>query len=188
MDVLAEEHRVIEKLVDVLEALGDRIAGGETALAKEARRVLSIAKDFADRCHHGKEEEVLVPRLLARGADADTMPLRRILGEHEVGRRLVATMEGDLARLAEGGGDAAEPFGRAARTYAEMLRDHIKLEETELKELIETHLTPEDDETIAEGYERVERTLFEEGHHERLHDETEELWRTYVDTASHPPS
>ncbi len=49
--------------------------------------LLKFFREFVDRCHHGKEEEILFPAL-ATGGDEQTGALVGVLGaEHEEGRR-----------------------------------------------------------------------------------------------------
>jgi len=64
---LREEHRLIERVLDCFEiALRASAASGEVKRAEYAP-FLEFFGDFADLCHHAKEEDRLFPALEERG-------------------------------------------------------------------------------------------------------------------------
>ncbi len=74
-DDLRAEHEGILRMLGVMRALATRIEAGGTVPAAELAGILDFLKIFADKCHHGKEEDILFPALEAAG-----MPLKRSLG------------------------------------------------------------------------------------------------------------
>src|SRR5690606_27477769 len=71
-------------------------------ISKEARRgnatsadilqFLGFLREFADTCHHGKEEGLLFPAMIEAGSSTTDGPVSVMLSEHEHGRALVAAM------------------------------------------------------------------------------------------------
>jgi hemerythrin-like domain-containing protein len=116
--VLREEHRVILKALDVLEAAAGRLAAGEGVSDESWQALLDWLRVFADARHHAKEEHLLFPAMIRAGLPAEGGPVDVMLEEHTLGRALVAAM-------AEGA-----PIHRAsqARHYVRVLRDHIDKE------------------------------------------------------------
>lgn len=150
--VLVEEHVIIERALD----------GGETAIASlRAGRDLPLGyvawlidfiRQFADGCHHHKEEDVLFPLLEARGVPRQGGPIGCMLHEHELGRELVRRMSA---------ASQAQPFDTgqfadALEEYAALLRQHIYKENNVLFLLAERALTPVDDELAAQRYQEIE--------------------------------
>jgi hemerythrin-like domain-containing protein len=66
-EILSSEHRVIEQVLDCLEAMVKGLRAGKPLEEERAATALYFLRQFADACHHGKEEERLFPMLVARG-------------------------------------------------------------------------------------------------------------------------
>ncbi len=103
--LLMEEHEIILRALDVLEALAQRGVSASQAL-------VDFFTDFADTHHHAKEEEILFPALEEAGFPHDAGPVGVMLHEHSEGRRLVKALHDPQAALA----------------YAALLRAHIQKE------------------------------------------------------------
>jgi hemerythrin-like domain-containing protein len=154
---LRHEHEVILRGLDVLERLAERLAAGPPVDDTTLGELVELLQTFADRCHHGKEEDHLFPAIRAKGL-GDTLAV--FLEEHEEGRGYLRTL---ASRGATGGERAA-----AARRYVGMLRDHIQRENEVLFPLADGLLAPEEHEALVRAYEDVERRVAGPGIHERL--------------------
>jgi hemerythrin-like domain-containing protein len=159
-DFLMDEHRVIEQVLNCLEKLADRCQAGEKLDRISALEALAFFRNFADRCHHGKEEGHLFPLLEARGLGRQGGPTGVMLHEHEEGRGLVAAM----ARAVEQ--DAPLEFERQARAYIGLLREHIRKEDHCLFPMAAGILSSTDAESLAQRFEQVENAEMGEGTHE----------------------
>ena len=62
-EILMQEHRLIEQVLDCLEALTQRAEGTGTLDVASATQALEFFSVFADRCHHAKEEDCFFPLL-----------------------------------------------------------------------------------------------------------------------------
>src|SRR5262245_48241536 len=142
-DILMDEHRVIEQVLNFLEKLADRCEAGEKLDRTSALEALDFFRHFADRCHHGKEEEHLFPLLEARGLARVGGPTGVMLHEHEEGRRLVAAMAGAVE------GDSPDEFARLARVYVCLLREHIQKEDRRLFPMADVILNSAEAESLS---------------------------------------
>jgi hemerythrin-like domain-containing protein len=154
---LRHEHEVILRGLDVLERLAERLAAGQPVGEATLRGLVELLQTFADRCHHGKEEDHLFPAIRAKGLGDN---LAVFLDEHEEGRGYVRT-------LASGGAPSGERAA-AARRYVGMLRDHIQRENEVLFPLADELFSPDEHAALARAYEDVEREVAGPGGHERL--------------------
>ena len=159
-DILMDEHRVIEQVLNCLEKLADRCEAGEKLDSTSARETLEFFGNFADRCHHAKEEGHLFPVLEARGFQRQGGPTGVMLHEHEEGRSLVAAMAGAVER------EASRDFVRYARAYVGLLREHIRKEDQCLFPMAARTLSSADAESLAQRFEHVEHAEMGEGMHE----------------------
>jgi hemerythrin-like domain-containing protein len=160
-DILMDEHRVIEQVLNCLEKLADRCEAGEKLDGPSALKALDFFRNFADRCHHGKEEGHLFPLLEARGLAREGGPTGVMLHEHEEGRRLITAMAGAIER------DAPREFVPHARAYVKLLREHIRKEDNCLFPMAAGILSGTDAESLAQRFEHVENAEIGEGTHER---------------------
>ena len=92
IDILSNEHRVIEVVLDALERLADESRKSRKLELEPAKNALKFIRNFADRCHHGKEEDLLFTKIYERGMPRGVGPVAVMLDEHELGRRYVRDM------------------------------------------------------------------------------------------------
>lgn len=155
---LRHEHEVILRALTILERLGADLETGEPADREALGWLIDFFRTFADRCHHGKEEQHLFPALERRGVPRDGGPLGVMLREHEEGRAFLRAMAGgDDRQVAE-----------AIRGYATLLRAHIDKENHVLFPMAEQVLVEEEQRVLAHAFESVEREVVGPGTHERL--------------------
>ena len=91
--ILMIEHRLIEKvllLVDrEIERIEERLAIDKHFL----KSVVDFIRTYADKIHHGKEEDILFEQLKAKAMDAhDTAVMAELDEEHVVARRVVSEL------------------------------------------------------------------------------------------------
>jgi len=69
MDDLTHEHQALLHALELLDALCQRLRHPEQGRTVDPQDLLQLTgffREFADRCHHGKEEDLLFPALAAR--------------------------------------------------------------------------------------------------------------------------
>src|SRR3546814_12307526 len=90
-DVLKHEHDAILMAIKILDQISDEARQGN-ATSTDVTQFLGFLREFADTCHHGKEEGLLFPAMIEAGLSADGGPISVMLSEHEQGGALVAAM------------------------------------------------------------------------------------------------
>jgi hemerythrin-like domain-containing protein len=169
IQTLMNEHRVIEEVLAALEATAAAASDGAEVPRARVAELAEFFAGFADRCHHGKEEDLLFRRLVAGGLPADGGPIAVMLSEHEAGREHVRA----LAALGRGTGalapDERATFVAHARAYAPLLAQHILKEDRILYPLALRTLAPADLDDLARRYDEFEEGVMGAGEHARLH-------------------
>jgi hemerythrin-like domain-containing protein len=145
-DVLRDEHAIILRGLDVLEVAARQAEDGHDLPEAWWADVLAWFRVFADRNHHGKEETALFPAMVKAGAPAEGGPIDVMLEEHLEGRALLQAMA-----TGPSGGRA-----RAARRYANLLRDHIDKEHVVVFPLAEAVLDEDAVEWVGHQFSIVE--------------------------------
>lgn len=177
IEALKHEHRVIEHGIGVLEAIARRLERNEEVVPEHVEALLDFFRDFADGCHHAKEEQALFPTLESRGLPREGGPIGVMLMEHEEGRNYQRTLREALSGLERP--EMRERFIQAARGYAMLLRDHIRKEDEVLFVMADQVLSPEDDASLLDTFDRHEKEKMGEGVHERLHQLIHDLAAMY---------
>jgi len=156
-DVLREEHRWILRMLACLERVGADSEQRGHLDAESAAELMALFTHFADGLHQDREERCLFPRLLTRARDvAERSDIARLCGEHEEERRAMSRMNGELLGAIFGETRSLLDFQREARRYVQLQRGHILHENQVLLPLAELLLTCEDDETVMQGFVRLE--------------------------------
>ena len=174
-DQLKDEHRVIEKVLGATLRLADAMAAGKDVDPAVFEKAAEFFKEFADRCHHGKEENLLFPLMEKRGIPAQGGPIGVMLNEHVQGRAFVRAFGEAAQRYAGGEKSGAPEIIENVRGYVHLLHHHIMKEDQVLYEMAGRVLTEADDRELLKGFDQVEHELMGHGVHERYHHLAEEL-------------
>ena len=168
-DILRKEHDAILRMLAVAEVTAESLEAESRVAPENLNGLLEFFRLFADRCHHGKEEDLLFPALERKGMPRQGGPIGVMLMEHDFGRSLMRQMAESAEAYAGGDVAAGRRWARAAREYAAMLRQHIEKENNILFVMAERLLSPAEQEELASAFERVEIEKMGAGTHERLH-------------------
>jgi hemerythrin-like domain-containing protein len=167
---LIHEHSAVLVSLQLLEKVTGGITAKDDQASADLEQLLDFFTGFVDRCHHGKEEDVLFPELERRGVKREGGPIAVLLAEHEVGRGQVRAMICGLALLRAGEVAATATISEHADAYRDLLRAHIDKENNVLFPMAD-RLVPEDAATrLAEQLEEIERDRVGEGKHEAYHE------------------
>lgn len=171
-EMLSDEHRVIERVLAVVEKLAVLPVEGRLHSWKQA---LDFIRHFADGCHHLKEEKILFPAMEERGVPRDGGPIGMMLTEHEEGRGYVRAMMAALT-LAEARNEAAkDTLLKNAGAYLHLLREHIQKEDEILFRIADDVIPPDEQKQLLRSFEEHEAREIGEGVHEKYLKIAEEL-------------
>jgi len=168
-EILRHEHDAVVRMLGFVDDLADQLERGQRVSPDVLDKVLEFFRVFVDQCHHSKEEGLLFPLLEAKGLPRAGGPLGVMLSEHEEGRKWIkemAQVAEDYRLIVEGSGCR---WASAARAYAELLRAHVDKENNVLFVMAERILTPDEQASLLEGFEKLEVEKIGAGRHEQIH-------------------
>jgi hemerythrin-like domain-containing protein len=151
LTVLMDEHRGFSSMLDVLDAVADRLERGADVPIPMLEDVLDFFESFTDR-HHDKEEEMLFPLLAKHGIGPDQTVVSVLMSQHEAGRVYGKKMRNELKRLQQGDPSAAAALAADARAYTELIREHIRIEDEYFYKLADQVLTEAEHAAIVEKF------------------------------------
>lgn len=157
--ILKNEHRVIETVLGCLEKLAGAFEYGNEGHYEDASDVIYFLRTFADRCHHGKEEDLLFPMMERRGYSPERGPTAVMRSEHVLGRNAVSGMESALQEMRNGNTGACGGFKQHALSFVSLLREHIRKEDHCLFPMADNALSAEEQKELALAFQRVEKEI-----------------------------
>jgi hemerythrin-like domain-containing protein len=181
IEVLMNEHRLIEQVLGSLETLAVEMQGGLVPERVLLSDYASFCREFADAAHHGKEEDVLFARMIERGFPRESGPIAVMLHEHVVGRGHVSVLR--QAGAGEGPLSAVETqlVLENATAFVPLLRAHIQKEDRILYPMALRLLAASELDAILTAFEAADARRRADGSLDRLHALADRL------TASFPP-
>jgi len=165
--ILMEEHRVIERAVRLLQKVAERIDAGKNVEPSVLLDLTDFIRNFADRCHHGKEEKILFQTFAEKGIPVEGGPIGVMLFEHEEGRRAARAMAEAASKIKDGDWSKGKLFSENAKSYAQLLTQHIYKEDNILYPMGGGLLSEEEKEELVRRFGAVEREEMGEGVHEK---------------------
>lgn len=153
---LTLEHAAIGALIARFEAeIQEAVRTGE-ADAEAIDRLLGFFEREVDGHHQDKEEEVLLPRLLARAEGEDLRLLRSLRDDHARQRKLLAHMRNQVEGVTYGEPNSLAILVRDAGRYVRHQREHSTWEQRTLFTLARRLLGPSDDRALLIGFRRLD--------------------------------
>jgi hemerythrin-like domain-containing protein len=171
-EVLSDEHRVIER---VLAAVGKLLTVPPAQSLSHWKKALDFISNFADQCHHLKEEKLLFPAMEAHGIPLEGGPIGVMLMEHEEGRSHVRAMRAAVEGLERGETGGVESLLSHARGYLRLLKEHIQKEDEILFRIADDCIPAAEQTALLKSFEEHETREMGAGVHEKYLKIAEEL-------------
>jgi len=177
---LRAEHEGIRVMLRILAKVCETLESGKKVDQNHLEGIIEFLTVFADKCHHGKEEEMLFPELEKSGISKDRGPIGVMLSEHDEGRGFVRGMKEGVGKIKAGGPFAATQFTGSARKYIDLLSRHIDKENDVLFPMADEVLSKETQDRLRENFETLERVKIGAGKHEEFHALIHQLKGVYL--------
>ncbi|MCL5774097.1 MAG: hemerythrin domain-containing protein [Firmicutes bacterium] len=177
---LKKEHEAIKLMLSVLDKVSGKLESRKEVSPEHLEKIIEFIKVFADKCHHGKEEDLLFVAMEEAGVPREGGPIGVMLMEHDAGRGYVRGMSDAVSRYKSGDGNAASEIAENARHYINLLTQHIEKEDTILYPFADIQLSEEKQKELMEGFEKIELERVGPGKHEEFHQLLKQLKEIYL--------
>lgn len=162
-EALKKDHRLIEKMLDILQKVAKKLDQGSDVPADSLKNASDFIKTFADNYHHGKEEELLFKAMEERGFPREGGPIGVMLIEHDEGRGYARALAESIEKYAAGDNNAKKTIAENARNYSNLLSQHIPKEDGILYMMADNILSEDFQEELLRKFEVVEKEKLGEG-------------------------
>jgi hemerythrin-like domain-containing protein len=151
--ILSDEHQTILKVIDAALKECTEIENGKALEIEFFQKTIDFIKNYADKFHHAKEEDILFKAMLENIENLHCNPIPVMLHEHDEGREFVKGMEQGISE------SNTEKLIENARGYCMLLQNHIYKEDNVLYPMAEEALTDEQKDLVNQKYHEVEIKL-----------------------------
>lgn len=144
IDLMVYEHTVIKRMLTVARKISFKIYKHEEIDLKDLHKIIDFVRNYADKHHHGKEEELLFNKMVAEiGSTAEKLVNVGMLVEHDLGRLYIQNLEKAIKEAESGKEEAYVDIIGNLISYADLLTRHIDKEDGVVYKFVERNLSKE---------------------------------------------
>lgn len=178
---LMNEHKAIKVMLSIMSRIAENITTNKGYDTKDVEKIVDFLKTFADKCHHGKEENSLFPALVVAGIPKENGPIGVMLHEHTLGRGYIKEINDGVENCKIGNDCSCEIIAASMINYVNLLQNHIQKEENILFQMADKVLSGQKQKEISEQFEEIEQEVVGHGVHEQYHELLNQLKNKYLD-------
>ncbi len=155
------EHRLIEKMIAAMGRELERMERERAANPGLIEVVVDFIRTYADRCHHGKEEDILFRELNRKPLSGEhRRVLQELIEEHVQARNTTRALVEANDQYALGRKDALDRIAGLTRVLVEFYPKHIEKEDRHFFLPVMRYFTQEEkDALLEEGFEFDRRLI-----------------------------
>lgn len=160
---LIREHRELNEMLEIMNDIAIHIKAKNVFETRDVEFVVDFLINYADKCHHSKEETVLFPALETAGMKIENGPLAAIIHEHALSRVFIKEMNSSVEKCKLGLPFSCELVADSMSRYVDLLVNHFVKEEKYLFPLIDKLLDIEMLNSISSQFNSIDMKIMGEG-------------------------
>jgi len=157
------EHRLIEKMLKLVNKVLIKIEKQETVDPVFVDTVVDFIRTYADRTHHGKEEDILFRELEKKDMSNDNRRLmKELIEEHIFGRKITRELIEANARYRRGENSALPVISAKLSTLVDFYPKHIEKEDKVFFPASRAYLSEEEEQAMIKEFWEFDRKMIHE--------------------------
>ncbi len=157
------EHRLIERLITILEEMVRDVEATHAVSPVAVDAAVDFIRTYADRTHHGKEEDIMFRDLAGRSLSWEHRRLMEdLIQEHAVARRRVGELVEASSRYRRGDAEAWADVAAAMRELVALYPGHIRKEDKVFFPAARRYVTEEEDRAMLDEFKEFDRLMIHE--------------------------
>jgi len=154
------EHRLIERMAALLKKELEAEKKNTTVNTCFIEAAVDFFKVYADRCHHGKEEDILFKKLVEKPLLPEHRKLmQELLNEHVQGRKLVEALSRAQEQYANRDPSARKEIGDTVNALVTLYQEHIRKEDKQFFIPSMTYFNKEEQAQMLEAFASFDAAL-----------------------------
>ncbi|MCU4163840.1 hemerythrin domain-containing protein [Carboxylicivirga caseinilyticus] len=154
--ILSDEHQIILKVIDAVYSECAELEKGKALDIGFFQKTIDFIKNYADKFHHAKEEDILFKAMLENVEHLHCNPISVMLHEHDEDRTFVKGIEEGISE------NNRSKIIDNTLGYGMLLRDHIYKEDNVLYPMAEEALSDGQKDVVNQKYTEIESLLNKE--------------------------
>lgn len=165
------EHRLIERLLARVRQELQHIEATGRVDPLFIDTVVDFVQVYADRTHHGKEEDILFRQLAARPmSDQDQTIMAELVSEHAFGRQTTGELVEANERYRQGEKSALAVIASRLKVLTEFYPRHIAKEDKVFFPAARRYFTEQEDQALLQAFWEFDRKMIHEKYGSVVHD------------------
>ena len=157
------EHRLIERMLSVIKAALSKVESKHEINPIFVDIAVDFIRMYADRTHHGKEEDILFRELKNKPISVeDQRVMNELINEHMFARQMTAALVAANTRYRNGDGAALDDIVDKLKTLIEFYPRHIEKEDKKFFPSSRTYFTDDEDQAILTEFWEFDRKMIHE--------------------------
>lgn len=157
------EHRLIERMLAFIEHTLTQIEKIQKIDPLFVDKAVDFIRTYADRTHHGKEEDILFRNLNAKNlSDEDRRLMNELIEEHAFGRATTKALVAANTRYRNGDPAALSAIVNCLRTLVAFYPKHIEKEDKIFFPASRTYFTEAEDQAMLAEFWEFDRKMIHE--------------------------
>lgn len=160
---LMTEHRLIERMAKLLAEEAERARSEDRVDAVFIDRAVDFFRTYADRTHHGKEEDILFRELEKKKiSEEHERVMHELVDEHKYARRKVGTLVEAREAYLRGGPAASGEIRAIVTELVGFYADHIVKEDRHFFIPVMGYFDRGEQDTMLEEFNAFDREMIHE--------------------------
>ena len=157
------EHRLIERMILIIQNALAQIESARKVDPLFVDTAIDFIRTYADRTHHGKEEDILFRNLSSRSLSAeDQGVMKELLEDHVFGRQTTKALVEANTRYRNGDESALADIVIKLQTLVEFYPKHIEKEDKIFFPASRSYFTDEEDQSMLAEFWAFDRKMIHE--------------------------
>ena len=157
------EHRLIERMVRLLDVERHRMTDASAVDTELMAAGVDFFRIYADRTHHGKEEDILFRELAAKSlSDEEQQMMQRLIQEHVWARQTVGKLAAANDRYRRGETMALETIIYELGRIIEFYPRHIEKEDKHFFIPVMDYFSEAEQQAMLDGFREFDRKMIHE--------------------------
>lgn len=157
------EHRLIERVISDLSLELDHLRAGADPDIAYLTTAIDFMRTYADRTHHGKEEDLLFRELATKDlAPALAEAMQSLIQDHQRARAMVGRLTAATSRYGVDNPEMRGEIERALADLVELYPAHIAKEDKEFFKPAMSYFTEDERQALLESFWEFDRAMIHE--------------------------
>lgn len=155
IEFLKSEHRNVERILQIIKSMSIKVLNNSLEDYSDFYIVVDCIRNYADKIHHKKEEDMLFKIMIEELPDAIRKTIQYgMLVEHDMGRLFNSELEAAVKLYEQGNDEQRAYIISNALSYASLLERHISKEDSVIFNFAANNLSKESLEKLNKEFEK----------------------------------